>query len=73
MVGFQLENRKVEIKAICVSYRGRIAELWERLQIPQEETLAEHMQSSSKRNMDYVSAQTPLFDTTVLNGSYNVY
>ncbi|KAK3525779.1 hypothetical protein QTP70_007541 [Hemibagrus guttatus] len=50
----QLENRKAEVEAVCVSYRGRIAELWDRLQIPQEERdfLSEHMQFSKKRNMD---------------------
>ncbi|XP_062859828.1 protein regulator of cytokinesis 1a isoform X2 [Trichomycterus rosablanca] len=50
----QLENQKADIKAVCVSYRGRIVELWERLQIPQEErdSVAEHMQSSRKKNMD---------------------
>uniref|UniRef100_W5UED3 Protein regulator of cytokinesis 1 n=1 Tax=Ictalurus punctatus TaxID=7998 RepID=W5UED3_ICTPU len=50
----QLENRKAEIEAVCVSFRGRIVELWERLQICQEErdSMAEHMQCSKKRNMD---------------------
>ncbi|KAM9497181.1 protein regulator of cytokinesis 1a isoform 1-T1 [Clarias gariepinus] len=50
----QLENRKEEIEATCISYRGRIAELWERLQIPQDErdSIAEHMQCSKRRNMD---------------------
>ncbi|MCI4382093.1 hypothetical protein PGIGA_G00259660 [Pangasianodon gigas] len=55
----QLENRKAEIEAACVSYRSRIAELWERLQIPQEErdSIAEHVQCSKKRNMDALHAE----------------
>lgn len=52
-----MANRKAEIEAVCVSYRGRIAELWNRLQIPQEERdfMSEHMQFSKKKNMDAVS------------------
>ncbi|KAF7701768.1 protein regulator of cytokinesis 1a isoform X1 [Silurus meridionalis] len=55
----QLEKRKAEIEEACVSYRGRITELWERLQIPQEERDAtvEHMQCSRKRNMDALHAE----------------
>lgn len=57
LFGFQLENRKAEIEEACVSYRNRITELWERLQIPLEErdSIAEHIQCSKKRNMDAVS------------------
>ncbi|XP_066525953.1 protein regulator of cytokinesis 1a isoform X2 [Hoplias malabaricus] len=55
----QLENRKAENEALCVCYRGRIGELWERLQIPQEEreTIAEHMNSSKKKNMEALHAE----------------
>ncbi|XP_017570476.1 protein regulator of cytokinesis 1a isoform X1 [Pygocentrus nattereri] len=55
----QLENRKAENEAVCVSYRGRIGELWARLQIPQEErdSIAEHMKNSKKRNMDALHAE----------------
>lgn len=63
MFGFQLESRRAEMETACMSYRERIAELWERLQIPQEEreAVAEHMQCSKKRNMDAVRfTHTPL-------------
>lgn len=51
------------MEAACVSYRDRIGELWDRLQIPQEEreAIAEHMQCSKKRNMEAVRfTYTPL-------------
>ncbi|KAI4894246.1 hypothetical protein NFI96_030250 [Prochilodus magdalenae] len=55
----QLENRKAENEAVCVSYRGRIEELWERLQVPQEErdSIAEHMKNNKKRNMEALHAE----------------
>ncbi|XP_007235103.2 protein regulator of cytokinesis 1a isoform X1 [Astyanax mexicanus] len=55
----QLENRKAENEALCVSYRDRIGELWERLQIPQDErdSIAEHMKSSKKKNMEALHAE----------------
>lgn len=55
--GFQLENQKAKNEAVCVSYRDRIGELWERLQISQEERdlLAEHMMNNKKINMEAVS------------------
>lgn len=53
----QLENRKAENEAVCVAHREKIQQLWERLQIPQEEreNMSVHMSLSKKRNMDAVS------------------
>lgn len=53
----QLESRKAENEAVCVAYREKIHQLWERLQIPPEErqNMSAHMNLSKKRNMDAVS------------------
>uniref|UniRef100_A0AAY4CNC6 Protein regulator of cytokinesis 1a n=1 Tax=Denticeps clupeoides TaxID=299321 RepID=A0AAY4CNC6_9TELE len=53
----RLESRKTENEALCSTYRSRIQDLWERLQVPQEdrEILTEHMTTSKKRNMNAVS------------------
>ncbi|XP_076120679.1 protein regulator of cytokinesis 1a isoform X1 [Alosa pseudoharengus] len=50
----QLEGRKAENEALCASYRARIRELWERLQIPAEERdgLSEHMTACRKKNRE---------------------
>ncbi|KAG5270174.1 hypothetical protein AALO_G00189610 [Alosa alosa] len=50
----QLEMRKAENEAVCVAYREKIQQLWERLQTPQEErdAMSVHMTLSKKRNMD---------------------
>lgn len=54
MLHSQLKERKAEIEALCSSYRTKIQELWERLQIPQEERepLFEHMLKSKKKNRE---------------------
>ncbi|KAL0968804.1 hypothetical protein UPYG_G00272100 [Umbra pygmaea] len=56
----QLEERKVANEQVCDSYRRKIKELWERLQVPQEERtiMAEHMVQSRKKNMDALQAET---------------
>lgn len=53
---FQLQERKTENEIRCSAFRTKIQELWERLQIPQEEreALSEHMVMSKKRNMEAV-------------------
>ncbi|XP_026859853.1 protein regulator of cytokinesis 1a isoform X3 [Electrophorus electricus] len=55
----QLENQKARIETMCVSYRCRIGELWERLHVPQEEreTITEHITSSRKRDMDALQTE----------------
>ncbi|XP_060770354.1 protein regulator of cytokinesis 1a isoform X2 [Neoarius graeffei] len=70
----QLENRKGEIEAVCLSYRGRIVELWERLAIPQEEreTLTEHMQCSKKRNIDALRVEVERLEELKMNNIQTV-
>ncbi|KAL4624314.1 protein regulator of cytokinesis 1-like isoform X2 [Arapaima gigas] len=55
----QLEERKAENTAVCNAYRRHIQELWDRLQIPQEQrdALSEHMVGSRKRNMEALEAE----------------
>ncbi|KAI1904123.1 hypothetical protein AGOR_G00002450 [Albula goreensis] len=50
----QLEERKVENEKQCASYRHRIQQLWDRLQICQEERdrIAPHMTHSKKRDLE---------------------
>lgn len=53
----QLEARKTENEALCESHREKIQQLWDRLQVAQEEREAfnEHMVSSKKSNLEAVS------------------
>ncbi|XP_060715160.1 protein regulator of cytokinesis 1b isoform X3 [Tachysurus vachellii] len=55
----QLESRKAENERICMSYREKIQELWDRLHISQEDrdAIAEHMTTSKKRNMEALQAE----------------
>ncbi|XP_051504273.1 protein regulator of cytokinesis 1-like isoform X2 [Myxocyprinus asiaticus] len=55
----QLESRKAENGRICGSYREKIQELWERLQIPQEErnAISEHMVLSKRKNMEALQSE----------------
>ncbi|KAL2093334.1 hypothetical protein ACEWY4_010646 [Coilia grayii] len=55
----QLESRRAENEVLCGSYRARIQELWDRLQIPAEERegLQEHMTASRKRNREALSTE----------------
>ncbi|XP_068170194.1 protein regulator of cytokinesis 1-like isoform X2 [Antennarius striatus] len=55
----QLQDRKVENELCCSAFRTKIKELWERLQIPQEEreSLSEHMIKSKKRNIEALQAE----------------
>lgn len=52
----QLEERKAENEATCESLRERIQQLWDRLQVSQEDRAAmnEHLVSSRKRNLEAV-------------------
>ncbi|CAL8242232.1 unnamed protein product [Merluccius merluccius] len=60
----QLEDLKVANERQCSAYRSKIQELWERLQIPQEEreTLAEHMVRSKKQNVEALLAEIERLD-----------
>ncbi|KAM9352344.1 protein regulator of cytokinesis 1-like [Symphorus nematophorus] len=55
----QLQERKAENELRCAAFRTKIQELWERLQIPQEdrEALSEHMVKSKKRNIEALRAE----------------
>ncbi|MEQ2195449.1 hypothetical protein XENOCAPTIV_013062 [Xenoophorus captivus] len=56
MLILQLEERKVENEATCESHREKIQQLWNRLQVPQEERelFNEHMVASRRRNLEAV-------------------
>ncbi|XP_014888414.1 protein regulator of cytokinesis 1-like [Poecilia latipinna] len=55
----QLEERKTENELLCSSFRTKVQELWERLQVPQEEreSFSEHMLSSKKKNVEALQAE----------------
>ncbi|KAG9260806.1 protein regulator of cytokinesis 1 isoform X1 [Astyanax mexicanus] len=55
----QLESRRAEMEIICRMYREKIQDLWERLQIPQEErdAVSDHMTQSRKKNMEALHAE----------------
>ncbi|KAM6942943.1 protein regulator of cytokinesis 1b isoform 1-T1 [Xenentodon cancila] len=55
----QLEERKALNEATCECHRENIQQLWDRLQVPQEEREAfnEHMVSSRKRNLEALQAE----------------
>ncbi|XP_042352314.1 protein regulator of cytokinesis 1-like [Plectropomus leopardus] len=55
----QLQDRKTENELRCSAFRTKIQELWERLQIPQEEreALSDHMVMSKKRNIEALQAE----------------
>ncbi|XP_028305843.1 protein regulator of cytokinesis 1-like isoform X2 [Gouania willdenowi] len=54
-----LKDRKAEIELRCSSFRAKIQELWERLQIPQEDrdVFSEHMTKSKKKNVEALHAE----------------
>ncbi|XP_043100947.1 protein regulator of cytokinesis 1b isoform X4 [Puntigrus tetrazona] len=70
----QLESRKAENERVCGSYREKIHELWERLQIPQEErdAIFEHMTLSKKRNMEALEAEVKRLEELKLKNIENV-
>ncbi|XP_029986981.1 protein regulator of cytokinesis 1b [Sphaeramia orbicularis] len=55
----QLEQRKAEMEATCESLRERVQQLWERLQVPQEERepFSDHMVSSRRRNLEALQVE----------------
>ncbi|XP_067258087.1 protein regulator of cytokinesis 1b isoform X1 [Chanodichthys erythropterus] len=70
----QLESRKAECQRVCGSYREKIQELWERLQIPQEERDAvfEHMTLTKKRNMEALQAEVKRLEELKIKNMQNV-
>ncbi|XP_061577659.1 protein regulator of cytokinesis 1-like isoform X2 [Cololabis saira] len=55
----QLQESKAENELRCSSLRTKICELWDRLQVPQEERegFSEHMVKSKKRNIEALQAE----------------
>ncbi|XP_016408696.1 protein regulator of cytokinesis 1-like isoform X1 [Sinocyclocheilus rhinocerous] len=55
----QLESRKAESGALCVSIRGRIEELWEMLQVPEEEreSLMQNTRTSTKSRLNTLQVE----------------
>ncbi|KAK6309377.1 hypothetical protein J4Q44_G00208400 [Coregonus suidteri] len=70
----QLEDRKTANELVCNSYRTKIQELWERLQLPQEERegISEHMVQSRKKNMDALQAECRRLEQLKIKNMRNV-
>uniref|UniRef100_A0A3Q3GVB3 Protein regulator of cytokinesis 1b n=1 Tax=Labrus bergylta TaxID=56723 RepID=A0A3Q3GVB3_9LABR len=70
----QLEERKAENEAMCESHREKIQQLWDRLQVPQEEREAfnEHMVTSRKRNLEALRAEVQRLEELKLLNIRNV-
>ncbi|XP_041653118.1 protein regulator of cytokinesis 1-like isoform X2 [Cheilinus undulatus] len=70
----QLEERKAENEAMCESHREKIQQLWDRLQVPQEEREAfnEHMVASRKRNLEALQAEVQRLEELKLLNIRNV-
>ncbi|XP_062845980.1 protein regulator of cytokinesis 1b isoform X1 [Trichomycterus rosablanca] len=70
----QLENRKAENESICVSYREKIRELWDKLQISQadRDAISEHMTLSKKRNMEALHAEVQRLEELKLRNMKNL-
>uniref|UniRef100_A0A8C4HS48 Protein regulator of cytokinesis 1 n=1 Tax=Dicentrarchus labrax TaxID=13489 RepID=A0A8C4HS48_DICLA len=70
----QLEERKAENEATCEAHREKIQQLWDRLQVPQEEREAfnEHMVSSRRRNLEALQAEVQRLEELKLLNIRNV-
>ncbi|XP_006628898.1 protein regulator of cytokinesis 1b isoform X3 [Lepisosteus oculatus] len=70
----QLQERKAQNEAVCAAYRSQIQELWDRLQVPQEErdVFSEHMLSSRKRNMEALQTEAERLQELKLQNIKNV-
>ncbi|XP_029354158.1 protein regulator of cytokinesis 1b isoform X1 [Echeneis naucrates] len=70
----QLEERKAENEAACETHREKIQQLWDRLQIPQEEreTFNEHMVSSKRRNLEVLKGEVQRLEELKLLNIRNV-
>ncbi|XP_017290501.1 protein regulator of cytokinesis 1b isoform X2 [Kryptolebias marmoratus] len=70
----QLEELKAENEATCESLRERIQQLWDRLQVSQEEreALNEHLVSSRKRNLEALQAEVQRLEELKLQNIRNV-
>uniref|UniRef100_A0A672H6X7 Protein regulator of cytokinesis 1b n=1 Tax=Salarias fasciatus TaxID=181472 RepID=A0A672H6X7_SALFA len=70
----QLEERKAENEAACETHREKIQQLWDRLQVPEEERQAfdEHMVSSKKRNLQALQSEVHRLEELKLQNICNV-
>ncbi|XP_033490183.2 protein regulator of cytokinesis 1-like isoform X1 [Epinephelus lanceolatus] len=70
----QLQDRKAENELRCSAFRTKIQELWERLEIPQEEreALSEHMVKSKKRNIEALRAEVQRLEVLKLQSMKRV-
>ncbi|XP_056233156.1 protein regulator of cytokinesis 1b isoform X2 [Seriola aureovittata] len=70
----QLEERKAENEAMCETHREKIQQLWDRLQVPQEEreVFNEHMVASKKRNLEALKAEVQRLEELKLLNIRNV-
>ncbi|XP_018548473.1 protein regulator of cytokinesis 1b isoform X2 [Lates calcarifer] len=70
----QLEERKAENEMMCETHREKIQQLWDRLQVPQEEreVFNEHMVTSKKRNLEALQAEVQRLEELKLLNIRNV-
>ncbi|KAI1889739.1 hypothetical protein AGOR_G00166040 [Albula goreensis] len=70
----QLEDKKAENEALCSSYRTKIQELWDRLQIAQEEreAFSENMVLSKRKNLEALEAEVKRLEELKLQNIWNV-
>ncbi|XP_061886509.1 protein regulator of cytokinesis 1b isoform X2 [Entelurus aequoreus] len=70
----QLEQHKAENEATCEAHREKIQQLWDRLQVPQEQRDAfnEHMVMSKKLNLDALQAEVHRLEDLKLHNIRNV-
>ncbi|XP_070684780.1 protein regulator of cytokinesis 1b isoform X2 [Pempheris klunzingeri] len=70
----QLEEQKADNEAMCESHREKIQQLWQRLQVPQEEReiFNEHMVTSRKRNLEALKAEVLRLEKLKLQNICNV-
>nr|XP_057933003.1 protein regulator of cytokinesis 1b isoform X2 [Doryrhamphus excisus] len=70
----QLEQRKAENEAACEAHREKIQQLWNRLQVPQEdrEAFNDHMVLSKKINLEALQAEVHRLEDLKLQNIRNV-
>ncbi|KAM7396850.1 hypothetical protein PAMP_019858 [Pampus punctatissimus] len=70
----QLQERKAENELRCSALRTKMQELWDRLQIPQEEreALSEHMAKSKKKNIEALQAEVQRLEVLKMQSLKNI-
>ncbi|TNN00201.1 hypothetical protein fugu_011447 [Takifugu bimaculatus] len=65
----QLQQRKIEKELCFLDVRTKIKDLWERLQVPQEdrEAFSDHMVESKKRNMEALQTELQRLEVLKMN------